>query len=169
MTIMEGFGLNTSTSLPTQQPTHNKYTFISKTKLLPISAIVLPFTMPQQQSGKSFRSLLGLPDSKPTPNDAVLVIVDAQNEYDHGLLAIHEVEKSRKVIGNVLEKWRGGGGDVVHILHQVPEGAPLFTPGTELAQEFEELRPKDGEEVCTCLPYGGGPKKGRKWLRSVGS
>ncbi|KAL8847617.1 MAG: hypothetical protein Q9221_007347 [Calogaya cf. arnoldii] len=103
--------------------------------------------MPQQQSGKSFRSLLGLPDSKPTPNDAVLVIVDAQNEYDHGLLAIHEVEKSRKVIGNVLEKWRGGGGDVVHILHQVPEGAPLFTPGTELAQEFEELRPKDGEEV----------------------
>ncbi|KAL8648707.1 MAG: hypothetical protein Q9226_005891 [Calogaya cf. arnoldii] len=107
--------------------------------------------MPSQQSGKSFRSLLGMPDSKPTPSDAVLVIVDAQNEYDHGLLAIYEVEESRKAIGNVLEKWRGGGGDVVHILHQVPEGAPLFTPGTELAEEFEELRPKDGEEAHVCI------------------
>lgn len=37
--------------------------------------------MAQQQSGKSFRSFLGIPRSKPTPEDSVLVIVDAQNEY----------------------------------------------------------------------------------------
>ncbi|CAL8579937.1 hypothetical protein XPA_005668 [Xanthoria parietina] len=102
---------------------------------------------PQPQSGKSFRSFLGLPDSKPTPPSTVLIIVDAQNEYDHGLLAIHEVQKSRHAIGNVLEKWRNGGGEVVHILHKVPEGAPLFTPGTELAEEFEELKPREAEKV----------------------
>ncbi|KAL8834007.1 MAG: hypothetical protein Q9176_007699 [Flavoplaca citrina] len=102
---------------------------------------------PQPQSGRSFRSLLNLPDSNPTPSDTVLIIIDAQNEYDHGLLAIHEVEKSRKVIAQVLEKWRGTGGDVVHILHRVPEGAPLFTPGTELAEEFGEVRARSGEEV----------------------
>ena len=101
-----------------------------------------------QQSGKSFRSFLGLPDSKPTPPSSVLIIVDAQNEYDHGLLAIHEVQKSRHAIGNALEKWRNGGGEVVHILHQVPDGAPLFTPGTELAEEFGELKPRSGEKVC---------------------
>ena len=102
---------------------------------------------PQPQSGTSFRSLLALPDSNPTPTDTVLIIIDAQNEYDHGLLAIHEVEKSRKVIAQVLEKWRSAGGDVVHILHKVPEGTPLFTPGTELAEEFEEVRAGEGEEV----------------------
>lgn len=102
----------------------------------------------QPQSGKSFRSLLGLPDSNPTPPSSVLIIVDAQNEYDHGLLAIHEVQKSRNAIGEVLEKWRNGGGEVVHILHKVPEGAPLFTPGTELAEEFKELKPREGEKVC---------------------
>ncbi|KAL8966376.1 MAG: hypothetical protein Q9183_003398 [Haloplaca sp. 2 TL-2023] len=107
--------------------------------------------MPQQQSGKSFRSFLGLPDSKPSPSDTALIIIDAQNEYDHGLLAIHEVEKSRKVIGNVLQKWRSGGGDVVHVLHKVPDGAPLFTPGTELAEEFEELKPGEGEEAHVCV------------------
>ncbi|KAL8885110.1 MAG: hypothetical protein Q9215_006978, partial [Flavoplaca cf. flavocitrina] len=67
--------------------------------------------MPPHQSGHSFRSFLALPDSNPTPTDTVLIIIDAQNEYDHGLLAIHEVEKSRKVIAQVLEKWRGAGGD----------------------------------------------------------
>lgn len=30
-----------------------------------------------QQSGKSFRSFLGVEPSKPTPKDSVLVIVDA--------------------------------------------------------------------------------------------
>ncbi|KAI4088403.1 MAG: hypothetical protein LQ339_008712 [Xanthoria mediterranea] len=105
----------------------------------------------QSQSGKSFRSFLGLPDSNPTPPSSVLIIIDAQNEYDHGLLAIHQVEKSRHAIGNVLEKWRNGGGEVVHILHQVPDGAPLFTPGTELAEEFAELKPREGEKAHVCI------------------
>ncbi|KAL8708924.1 MAG: hypothetical protein Q9220_006256 [cf. Caloplaca sp. 1 TL-2023] len=102
------------------------------------------------QSGASFRSFLGIPASKPSPADTVLIIVDAQNEYAHGLLAIHEVEKSRKVIGQVVQKWRSapdGGGKVVHVLHKTPEGAPLFTAGTELEREFEELEPMRGEEV----------------------
>jgi len=122
--------------------------------------------MAQKQSGKSFRSFLGVPPSKPTPKDSVLVIVDAQNEYgktlppapnplsyrlsgldfadpefapDHGLLAISDVKASRAVIGDVLGKYRDAKGDVVHVKHETPDGAPLFTPGTELAQEFSEL------------------------------
>lgn len=31
--------------------------------------------------------------------------------------------------------------------HSVPDGAPVFTPGTELAEEFDELKPRDGEIV----------------------
>jgi len=105
--------------------------------------------MPQEavQSGKSFRSFLGLPPSNPTPKDSVYVIVDAQNEYDHGLLAISNVAESRANIGAVLKKYRDAGGDVVHVTHTTPDGAPLFTPGTELADEFEELKPKEGEMV----------------------
>lgn len=103
--------------------------------------------MAPSQSGKSFRSLLGVPASHPTPSDSVFVIVDAQNEYDHGALAIADVASSRKVIHNVLEKYREAKGDVVHVVHGTPEGAPVFTPGTELAEEFEELRPVGGEKV----------------------
>lgn len=108
-------------------------------------------TMSQQQSGKSFRSFLGIPPSNPTPSDSVFVIVDAQNEYDHGLLAVSNVEESRANIGAVLQRYRDAGGDVVHVRHSTPDGAPLFTPGTELADEFEELEPREGEKVCLCF------------------
>ena len=103
--------------------------------------------MPAAQSGKSFRSLLSIPPSTPTPKDSVLVIVDAQNEYDHGLLAISDVQSSRAVIGNVLGKYRDAGGDIVHVLHDTPEGAPVFTTGTDLEKEFEELKGGDKEKV----------------------
>ncbi|KAI4280433.1 MAG: hypothetical protein L6R35_005888 [Caloplaca aegaea] len=104
---------------------------------------------PPQQSGKSFRSLLGMPPSQPTPTNSTLVLIDCQNEYDHGALAIHDVASSRAVVGQVLQKYRDAGGDVVHVVHDTPEGAPLFTPGTELAEEWEELRPGEGEESET--------------------
>ena len=102
-----------------------------------------------EQSGRSFRSFLGVPPSEPTLSDSALVIVDAQNEYDHGLLAISNVKSSRATIKSLLDKYREANGDVVHVLHDTPDGAPLFTPGTELAEEFSELQPKDSEKVCT--------------------
>lgn len=103
--------------------------------------------MAPPQSGKSFRSLIGMPPSQPTTKNSILILIDCQNEYYHGALAIHDVGSSRAVIGQVLQKYRDAGGDIIHVVHQTPDGAPLFTPGTELAEEWEELKPKDGEEV----------------------
>ena len=103
--------------------------------------------MAPSQSGKSFRSILGIPPSSPSPKDTVLIIIDAQNEYANGLLSIVDVDESRAVIADVLGQWRDGKGDVVHILHATPEGAPVFTPGTELAEEFGELKAGEGEKV----------------------
>ncbi|CAD6572753.1 MAG: hypothetical protein ASARMPREDX12_005430 [Alectoria sarmentosa] len=104
-----------------------------------------------KQSGKSFRSLLGVEPSKPTTKDSVLVIVDAQNEYDHGLLAISNIKPSRAVIGDLLKKYRKDDGDVVHVHHSTPAGAPLFTPATELAEEFEEFTIGAGESEKVVL------------------
>ncbi|KAL8928172.1 MAG: hypothetical protein Q9208_001882 [Pyrenodesmia sp. 3 TL-2023] len=88
-----------------------------------------------------------MPPSQPTTKNSTLILIDCQNEYSHGALAIHNIASSRAVIGQVLQKYRDGRGDVIHVVHQTPDGAPLFTPGTELAEEWEELKPKDGEEV----------------------
>jgi hypothetical protein len=69
--------------------------------------------------------------------------------YAKGALATVEVSSTRAAIASLLEKYRQGGKaeNIIHIVHKVPDGAPVFTPGTELAEEFAELSPKLGEKV----------------------
>lgn len=98
-------------------------------------------------SATSFRELIGVQPSTASPTDSVLIIIDAQNEYAEGKLQVTNVAESRKVIAALLEKYRAANGSIVHVVHATPEGAPVFTPGTKLAQEFDELKPKDGEAV----------------------
>lgn len=95
----------------------------------------------------SFRELIGVSPSVASPQDSTLIIIDAQNEYATGKLKVANVESSRKVIASLLQKYRAANGKVVHVVHDTPEGAPLFTPGSALAEEFEELAPKATEKV----------------------
>lgn len=98
-------------------------------------------------SATSFRELIGIQPSSASPSDSVLIIIDAQNEYAEGKLQVTNVSESRKAIAELLEKYRAANGSIVHVVHATPEGAPVFTPGTKLAEEFAELKPRDGEAV----------------------
>ncbi|KAJ7508333.1 Isochorismatase-like protein [Mycena galericulata] len=93
---------------------------------------------------KSFRNIVGASPSTATTTDSVLIIIDAQNEYAVGELAVTGLETSRPAIGALLQRYRAAGGAVAHIVHRVPEGAPVFTAGTSLAEEFTELQPPPG-------------------------
>ena len=96
---------------------------------------------------KSFRQMLGVPPSVASPSDSTLIIIDAQNEYSEGQLKVTNATVSREVIASLLSKYRNAGGEVVHIVHKTPAGAPVFTPDTNLAEEFEELTPRADEKV----------------------
>ncbi|KAL3464807.1 Isochorismatase-like protein [Aspergillus heterothallicus] len=102
-------------------------------------------------SAKSFRQIIGVPPSTATTKTSTLIIIDAQNEYATGNLRVENVEASRKVIADLLTRYRAAGlsNNIVHVVHEVPAGAPVFTPGTELAAEFAELAPTEGEKVIT--------------------
>ena len=93
-------------------------------------------------STKSFRDILGIPAGTASTSDSALIIIDAQNEYASGTLTVTNAEASGKVIADLLERYRKANGKVVHVLHKTPEGAPIFTPGTELAEEFKVLKAK---------------------------
>ena len=69
--------------------------------------------------------------------------------YANGHLKTENVASTRKAIASLLEKYRAASAPIVHIVHQVPAGAPVFTPDTDLAKEFSELTPKDGEKVIS--------------------
>ncbi|KAE8138975.1 Isochorismatase-like protein [Aspergillus pseudotamarii] len=100
---------------------------------------------------QSFRQTIGIPRSTASVKDSTLIIIDAQNEYASGHLKVEHVAQSREVIADLLSRYRNGGNgsNIVHVVHEVPAGAPVFTPGTALAQEFEELTPKAGEKIVT--------------------
>ncbi len=73
--------------------------------------------------------------------------IDRSSRYASGHLTTANVASTRKEIHGLLEKYRNAGGTVVHVVHQTPPGAPVFTPDTDLAKEFAELEPKEGEKV----------------------
>ncbi|KAF7846078.1 hypothetical protein BT93_L5318 [Corymbia citriodora subsp. variegata] len=98
-------------------------------------------------SATSFRQIVGASPSTASTKDSTLIIIDAQNEYAEGKLQCSNTATSRKAIAELLKKYRDANGKIVHVTHEVPDGAPVFTPGTKLAEEFEELSPKQGEKV----------------------
>jgi len=78
-----------------------------------------------------------------------LKFTDNAHRYAEGHLKTVNVAQTRKAISSLLEKYRaaGDGKNIVHVLHKTPEGAPVFTPNTPLAEEFEELKARSGEKI----------------------
>lgn len=102
-------------------------------------------------STQSFREIVGMSRSTATPSDSALIIIDAQNEYAEGKLKVSNAPETRKAIAALLKKYRdaGSAAKIVHIVHSTPDGAPVFTPNTKLAQEYDELKPEQGEKVIS--------------------
>lgn len=96
---------------------------------------------------QSFLQIVGVQPSTASPSNSTLVIIDAQNEYAEGKLKVTNAASSRKAIASLLQKYREAKGRIVHVVHQTPNGAPVFTPDSKLAKEFEELTPREGEKV----------------------
>jgi nicotinamidase-related amidase len=67
--------------------------------------------------------------------------------YADGHLKTANVSSTRKAISTLLEKYRSDSAPLVHIVHKTPDGAPVFTPSTPLAEEFSELTPNKNEKV----------------------
>ncbi|HET8703317.1 cysteine hydrolase family protein [Castellaniella sp.] len=69
----------------------------------------------------------------PTTPRRALLVIDVQNEYFTGRLPIAypPVEQSLRNIGQAMEAAREAGIPVIHVLHDSPEGAPLFAPDSD--------------------------------------
>jgi len=124
-------------------------------------------------SVQSFREIVQIPPSTASVNDSTLIIVDAQNEYVNGKLATVNIDQTRKAIAEILQKYRSSehnGKNIVHVVHQTPDGAPVFTPGTALAQELQELTPHSGEKlVVKNFPNSFAKTDLGPYLQSLGS
>ena len=61
--------------------------------------------------------------------------------YADGLLKTANIDETRGAIKRLVDLYRTRSAPIVHVLHQTPAGAPIFTAGTALYEEFAEIQP----------------------------
>lgn len=95
---------------------------------------------------KTLFQLAGREPKPPRLSDAVLVLVDYQNEYLAGPLRLHGVEEAVDRAAELLAAARAAGSRIVHVAHR---GAPggLFDRAAERGAFIPALRPLTEEAV----------------------
>ncbi len=96
-------------------------------------------------SPKTLLELSGLAPDPASLDDAILVVIDAQNEYVRGPIALPGVQPALAAIESLLAQARAAGTPIVHVAHTSSEG--VFVEGTEGAEIAPQAAPANGEPV----------------------
>ena len=95
---------------------------------------------------KTLLQLSGADLAPPRLADANLVLIDFQNEYRTGPLALPDVDAAIAAGARLLARARKGGANVFHVAHKgKPSG--LFDRGAERGAIVAEVAPQAGEPV----------------------
>ncbi|MBF6517009.1 cysteine hydrolase [Nocardia cyriacigeorgica] len=98
------------------------------------------------QASDSLRSVVGLDDSTPRLRDCALIMIDYQNTYRTGVMALEDAEPALAAGARLLERARDAGIPVVHIINDGGEGTP-YDIRAEIGAISAEVAPIDGEPV----------------------
>jgi len=91
-------------------------------------------------------SLAGASFSKPDLSNAVLVMIDCQQEYVDHALALPNVAAATAEAARVLDRVRSAGGAVIHVRH-IGKADGAFDPGHPRGAFIEVCTPADGERI----------------------
>ncbi len=97
-------------------------------------------------AAKTLLQLAGADLSLPRLGDACLVLIDLQNEYRAGPIALPDADAAIANAGKLLARARQGGAAVFHIAHRGRPGG-LFDRTTERGAIVTALAPLAGEPV----------------------
>lgn len=94
----------------------------------------------------TLRNLVGLPDTPVPLAQSALVLIDCQNTYRAGVMALEGVEAALDVAAQLLARARRLGVPVIHIQHDGGPGSPydLTAPVGAIA---DKVAPQAGEAV----------------------
>lgn len=93
---------------------------------------------------KTLMELAGMDLTLPSFQEASLVLIDYQNEYLEGPVALPQAEPAVLRAREVLEQARRAGAPVVHIAHKGRPDGP-FDRNAKRGQIIETLQPIEGE------------------------
>ncbi|MFF5704911.1 cysteine hydrolase family protein [Streptomyces sp. NPDC012794] len=94
----------------------------------------------------ALRTLIGLDGRPPRLADSVLVMIDFQNTYRTGVMALDGAEEALAAGARLLERARAAGAPVVHIVNDGGEGTP-YDIRAHIGAISDEVAPAEGEPV----------------------
>ena len=73
-------------------------------------------------NSKTLFEIVGATQPSVAWSNSVLLVIDAQKEYENGILELPNIRPSVKVIQNLLNGARGQQAPIIHIVHESAEG-----------------------------------------------
>ncbi|MBC9715887.1 isochorismatase family protein [Streptomyces sp. TRM66268-LWL] len=98
------------------------------------------------QPSKSLREVVGLDNDLPKLGESIVVMVDFQNTYRTGVMALEGAEEALAAGARLLERARAAGAPVVHVINDGGEGTP-YDIRAEIGAISDEVAPAEGEAV----------------------
>ncbi|MFK0043632.1 isochorismatase family protein [Streptomyces sp. NPDC090741] len=97
-------------------------------------------------ASKTLRDVIGLPGTLPRLAESVLIMVDFQNTYRSGVMALDGAEPAVAAGARLLAAARAAGTPVVHVVNDGGEGTP-YDIRAEIGAISAEVAPREGEPV----------------------
>ncbi|WP_325343185.1 cysteine hydrolase family protein [Xylophilus sp.] len=97
-------------------------------------------------ASRTLRSLAGLPAAPAPLSHSVLILVDAQNTYRTGVMALEGIEPALDAAADLLRRVRALGTPVIHVQHDGGSGSP-YDVGAETGAIADKVAPRAGEAV----------------------
>ncbi|WP_280232830.1 cysteine hydrolase family protein [Nocardia cyriacigeorgica] len=94
----------------------------------------------------TLRTVSGLDDRAPRLRESALIMIDYQNTYRTGVMALDGAEPALTAGARLLERARAAGIPVVHIVNDGGEGSP-YDIRAEIGSLSAEVAPIEGEPV----------------------
>lgn len=112
---------------------------------------------PDSARRATLRELYSLPKTaRLVPSRTALILVDFQNEFFSGKLALADAPRAAKSATQLLRWARRKGIAVIHVLQVAKSPTSIvFAPGSMGVREIPELLPVEGESVLTKSAGGG--------------
>jgi nicotinamidase-related amidase len=94
----------------------------------------------------TLRNLAGLPSTPAGLADSTLIMIDCQNTYTRGVMALDGVAAALDEAAKLLERARSAGIPIVHVEHDDGEGG-LYDIRAEIGQIVDRVAPRGDETV----------------------
>ncbi|WP_406186473.1 isochorismatase family protein [Streptomyces sp. NBC_01006] len=111
-----------------------------------MSASTAPTASAAPTASRTLRDVIGLPGTLPRLAESVLIMVDFQNTYRSGVMALDGAEPALAAGARLLAAARAAGTPVVHVVNDGGEGTP-YDIRAEIGAISAEVAPREGEPV----------------------